>query len=513
MAAKKADIMELKQLLLLKQQGLSNRSCERLLSIHRNTINEYVRLFKASGFSYEKLLALDEQDLKELFPKVESLDKDRYNELSNQFNYFSSELKKPGCTRLALWQEYQIKHPGGYGYTQFNEHYNSFIQQIRSSGKLEHKAGDELFVDYTGKKLQIIERETGEVVDVEVFVGILPCSQYTYAEATMTQQKHDFILSMNNCLSFMGGTPKSIKSDNLKSAVTKASKYEPILNRTFREFGLHYNSCINPTRAYSPQDKALVESAVKLIYQRVFYPLSKMQFFSLIDLNKQMREELDKHNHAIMKTYETSRYKQFHELEKNYLGELPSSRFELREYALATVQKMGYVYLSKDKTYYSVPFQYIGKKVEVQYTTTDVEIYIHSQRISHHLRSYRKGFYSTHAQDLSSSHKFFSQWSPVYFKSLAEKIGPNVTEYISRLIESKTYPEVGYKQSLGILHLARSYETSRLEKACIMALEAKVYGYHLINNILQNKTDQRSEEEDLPTLAPHENIRGPMYYQ
>ena len=193
MAAKKVDIMELRQLLLLKQKGESNRCCEKLLGTHRNTINDYVRLFIASGVDYKGLLAYDDKALTELFPSRELLNTDRYSILSGYFSYFERELKKPGCTREVLWREYLVKHPDGYGKSQFNEHFARWRDKVKASGKLTHKVGDKMYVDYTGKKLHIIDKQTGELTEVGVFVGILPASQYTYFEATRSQKKRFYL--------------------------------------------------------------------------------------------------------------------------------------------------------------------------------------------------------------------------------------------------------------------------------------------------------------------------------
>ncbi len=404
MAAKKVDFMELKQLLLLKEKGESNRSCERILGIHRNTINPYVRLFRASGLSYSVLLKLDEQSLQELFPYKESLDTERYTTLSGYFNYFDKELKKPGCTREVLWREYLQKHPGGYGYSQFNEHFNRWRGKETGSGKLIHKAADKVYVDYTGKKLHVTDKQTGEITELEVFVAILPASQYTYVEASRSQKKEDFIKSVNNCLSFFEGVPKTIVTDNLKSAVSKSSKYEAVLNKNLRALAIHYKTSINPTRAYSPQDKALVEGAVKLVYQRIFYPLDKMTFFSIESLNEAIRGKLTQYNGYLMKQSGSSRRKEFLDIERPYLAPLPAEPYQIKEYRKAKVQKMGFVYLHEDKNYYSVPFRYIGQSVEVQYNSDTVEIYYKSERIAIHKRNYRKGAYTKIDEHLSSAH-------------------------------------------------------------------------------------------------------------
>ena len=434
MAAKKVEIMDLRQLLVLKAKGESNRNCERLLGIHRNTINHYVGLFCASGFSYSRLLEHDDKSLNDLFPARETLDTSRYKVLSGYFSYFEKELTKPGCTREKLWEEYLQKHPGGYSRSQFNEHFNRWRDTVKSNGKLIHKAADKMYVDYTGKKLQITDKQTGEITDVEVFVGILPASHYTYVEASKSQKKEDFINSVNRCLAYFGGIPKAIVTDNLKSAVSKSSKYEAVINKSLKALAIHYKTSINPTRAYSPQDKSLVEGAVKLVYQRIFYPLSKMTFFSLASLNQAIAEKLTEYNNYLMKQLETSRTKQFLDIEKPYLDKLPTQPYELKEYRKAKVQKMGFVYLNEDKNYYSVPFRYIGQVTEVQYNSQEVEIYYKSQRIAVHKRNYRKGAYTKKDEHLCSSHKFYQDWSPDFFLNWAKKSGTHVEEYIGKTV-------------------------------------------------------------------------------
>jgi len=478
-------------------------------------VNDYVNLLKGTGHSYESLLGLSDEGLFCLLPSLGRIDKSRYEVLSSQFEYFRRELKKPGCTRKALWQSYQSKEESGYGYTQFNEHFNRWLKQKNVSGKLDHKAGDKVYIDYTGKKLSYVDKQTGEFIEVEVFVGILPCSGYTFVQASPSQRKGDFIDSMNACLFYFGGVPQSIVPDNLKSAVSKASKYEPILNKTFKDFALHYGCGINPTRSYKPQDKALVEGAVKLVYQRIFYPLSKMTFFSLADLNKEIAQLLEVYNDYLLSNLGVSRRQQFLGIEASFLSALPRENYQIKEYKRATVQKMGYIFLSKDKHYYSVPHRFVGKKVEVSYDNQTVEIYYKQERVAIHRRSFQLGKYSTIKEHLSSTHQFYKDWSPAFFEKKAACYGRQVVAYVKALIESKAYPEIGYKQCMGIFSLAKNYPNHRLNNACKRALNYHRYGYHIIKSILENKMDLELEEEKIqPTnIEVHHNIRGSQYYK
>jgi len=507
--------MDIRQLLQLKSKGLSNRKSGAIIGIHRNSVNPYVRLFKASGKSYKELLLLPDKELYDLFPAPVSVQKKKYEALSSRFDYFRKELKKVGCTRQHLWTAYLLECPDGYSYTQFNEHFNRWLKRIKSSGKLDHKAGDKVYIDYTGKKLSYVDKTTGEVIDVEVFVGILPCSGYTFVEASASQKREDFIGSMNNCLRYFGGSPKAIVPDNLKSAVTKGSKYEPVLNKTFKDFALHYGTVINPTRTYSPQDKALVEGAVKLVYQRIFYPLNKMTFFSMEDLNKEIQKLLEVYNDYLLSHIKISRRQQFMDIEQAFLAPLPSENYELKYYKRAKVQKMGYVFLSADKNYYSVPYRFIGKRVEVSYNRQSVEIHYNRERIASHKRSYRPGQYTTIKDHLSSSHQFYKNWSPAFFEKLARPYGDAVVDYVKALIESKNYPEVAYKQCLGIFYLGKTHEKGRLNNACKRGLNFHSYGYHIIKKILDNKMDMDTENQANTEheITAHENIRGAAYYQ
>jgi len=513
MAAKRIDIMEIRQLIQLKISGVSNRSSAEILSVHRNTANYYVRQMNATGISYSELLALSDVKLNELFPSPSAMDSDRYQELVHYFPYFKQQLLLPGSTREVLWKEYLLKHPEGYGYTQFNEHLNNWFTQTKASGKLEHKAGDKLFVDYCGKKLHIINKETGELQEVEVFVAILPCSGYTYVEASRSQKREDFIQSVNNTLQFYGGSPKAIVPDNLKSAVSKASKYEPVLNKSLKDLALHHGSVVNPTRSYSPQDKALVEGAVKLVYQRIYFPIRNMSFFSLEELNEQIQIELKKYNDYLMSTYQASRRKLFLDLEQQHLQALPPNHYQIKHYKRAKVHKMGYVYLSEGKNYYSVPYRYIGKQVELQYNQESVEIYYQAQRIASHKRESRPGKYSTIKEHLSSTHKFYDNWSPEYFSKLAQSIGPKTTEYVAKLIQQQDYPEIGYKQALGIIALKKAFGEPRIERACIMALTHDWCSYRTVKRILENNMDKALEKKAEAIKIPiHINIRGPKAF-
>ena len=512
------DPMDLKQIISLHLDGFSNRKIGTTLGISRNTVNTYIRSFKASDYSYSALLAFDNAGLEALFPSHTTVDNERYNELMLYFEGVNKARNHPGFTFLYHYQEYVQAAKNPYGYTQFLEHYWRKYAKVKGSMKLEHDPGKELFIDFCGKKLHIVEKDTGELIPVEVFVAILPNSQYTYVEACGSQKREDLIRCCGNALSFYGGVPKAIVSDNLKSAVTRASRYEADINRSFKDFARHYNCVINPARGYSPQDKALVENAVHLAYQRIYYPLRNMTFFCLADLNREIRHQLESYNNLLFKRKQASRRELFQSVERAYLKPLPGQAYELKDYRRAKVQKMSYVYFSPDKSYYSVPYRYIGRETTIHYTGSMVEVYYHQQRIALHKRNPAKGAYVTNKQHLSSTHKYYSDWSPDFFKKKAARHGAHVVGCVEAILAQGDYPEIGYKRAMGLIQLHRAYGSTRLDNACKRALQADAATYTRIRNILKNNLDKsslfyRDLEEDKSHIPDHPNIRGASAYK
>ena len=512
------DSMDLKQIITLHLDGYSNRKIGIALSISRNTVNSYMRLFKGSDYTFKELLSFDNARLEVLFTSRTTIDNGRYDKLMRYFEGMNKARDHPGFTFLYHYNEYAQRATEPYGYTQFMEHYRRKYAKVEGSMKLDHEAGKEMFIDFAGKKLHIVDRDTGELVAVEVFVAILPHSQYTYVEACRSQKREDLIGATQNAVHYYGGVPKAIVSDNLKSAVTRANRYEPQVNRSFKDFARHYNCIINPARGYSPQDKALVENAVHLAYQRIYYPLREMVFFSLEDLNKEIKRLLEGYNDLLFKRREASRLELFQSVERGYLKPLPVTKYELKEYRRAKVQKIGYIYFSPDKAYYSVPYRYIGRETVIHYTKNMVEVYYNRQRIALHQRNPSKGSYNTNRDHLASAHKKYSEWSPAFFRNKAARHGKHVAACVEQIIAGVDYPEIGYKRAMGVVQLHRAYGSQRLDNACKRALQADAVSYKRIQNILKNNLDESSLffqdlEQDKSHIPEHQNIRGASNYR
>ena len=514
MANKTTDVSKIRKVIKFHCNGKSKLFISNYLSLSRNTVKKYISLFEVLGLDFEAINQNTDTELEALFSKnIVEIVPDKLQILYSFFPIVERELKKVGVTTRLMWERYIALNPNGYKCSQFYYHYKIWSKRVNPVMHMNHKAGDKMYVDYAGKTLSIIDKQTGEIKEVQFFVAILGSSQYTYAEASMSQQKEDFVTSVENAMRFFEGVPAAIVPDNLKSAVIKSSRFEPTINETLADLAEHYETTILPARAYKPRDKSLVEGAVKILYRRIYVNLKQSQFYSLDEINQQIWDLLDSHNTRKLTARPYSRKEIFLEDEKSKLRLLPESRFEIKYQSFASVMQNGHVHLSQDKNYYSVPYQYIRKKVKLLYTKTTVEIYHKFNRIATHPRNHRPFEYITTPEHLASSHQFVSQWSASRFIDWASSIDAIVSEYILKIIESRNHPEQAYKSCLGILSFEKKVGKTRLINACKRALDFRIYSFKTIQNILENNLDcidfEQEYEQELPK---HNNIRGKHYY-
>jgi transposase len=513
MAGERIPMTKLKQIFILYERGESLEGISKHVQASRNTVKKYIRQAKERGLTLGELTSKEDTRLEQLFASPEVDRKTRYDTLLRLLPSIQKELRRTGVTRWLLWEEYKTRYPDGYSYTQFCEHYKQWSESQDATMHFEHEPGDKVFMDFTGKKLPIIDQDTGEIRELEVFVAILGYSQYTYAEAVRSQKKEDFIEAVQNALHYFKGVPNALIPDNLKSAVTKADKYEPDLNETFLDLANHYGTAVLPARSRKPRDKSLAESAVTLVYQRIFAPLRNETFFSVEHLNHFMRERLDAHNNQHFQKEPISRREKYLKEEKSLLKSLPQERYEIKQYKTARVMKNCHVQLNK--CYYSVPYRYIGKKVKLMYTTRHVSVFHGPDRIAFHERKHKAFSYSTQGDHLPSTHQFVSQWSPEKFLKWAERIDPQVKSYIEQILGQKSYPEQTYRSCVGILSLEKKVGRERLIKAIERASSYNAYNYKVIKNIIAGGLDKLTETGTTKQgrLPFHENIRGKEQYK
>lgn len=518
MPNKLISMSKVRSLLRLYTKGVSKNAIAERLGLPRNTVKKYIGLFLACAKTLQELEAMSEGALEQMFldmvPRKEIDDDPKYSALLSFFPEMAKALKRRGVTKEQQWGRYRELNPDGYGFSQFKHYYLLWHKANNPVMHIEHKAGDKMYVDYAGEKLTMVDPATGEIVELEVFVSVLGGSQLFYVEAWMSQQTEDFISACEHALYYYGGSPLAIVPDNLKSAVIRSNRYEPVLNDAFRDFASHYTMAVLPAGPYKPTHKALVEGAVKIIYRAIYQKISSGVFSSLESINKAIREALDDFNDRPMSGRPYSRRQIFEETEATALQPLPIRRYEIKRRKVVTVMKNNFVYLGEDRHYYSVPYRFIGKKVTLCYTQSLVEVYHKHDRIAVHDRDRLPYKYTTNEDHLASKHRYQTDWNPDKFLQRGEEIGPACRDYIAGIIASRQHPEQAYKSCQGVLSFAARAGHKRLNDACKRAMQYGDYSYHTIRIILEKGYDKIIPVDELTSIEVplHQNIRGKEYY-
>ena len=504
-------MLAIKEILRLKYEAqLSQRQIAQSLHLSVGVVSKYLRRARTQQITWP-LPA--EWTPAELLQRLGGEGKgDAAAATAPDFALLHQELQRKGVTRQLLWEEYALTTSQPLSYTRFCAQYREWKRRLHPTLRQTHMAGDKLFLDYAGPTVDIIDAATGEVRPAQIFVAVLGASNYTYVEATWTQSLPDWLTSQVRALEFFGGVPRLLVPDNLKSAVTKACRYEPILNRSYQEFLEHYGTAALPARPYKPRDKAKVEVGVQIVERWMLARLRKQQFFSLEELNQALRELLLVLNQRPFKKLPGSRQSWFEELEQPLLKPLPPARYYYAQWKKARVH-LDY-HIEVDGHYYSVPHAYLRQEVEVRVTSLTLEIFQHGNRLATHSRSERKGAHTTLPEHLPKAHQAHLEWSPTRFLTWAADIGPATQEIVRYLLEQRRHPEIGYRSCLGLLALAKRYSPARLEAACQYALALGASRRRTIASIL----DKGLEAQPLPeipqqlSLPAHDNIRGAGYY-
>jgi len=421
------------------------------------------------------------------------------------------ELKRKGVTRYLLWQEFceTAAHPCSY--SRFCEAYRKWRKTADPVMRQSHKAGEKMFVDFAGVKVPVVDPETGEIRKVPVFVAVLGASSYTYAEATEREDQESFINAHVRAFEFFGGVPEVVVPDNLKAGVKNPLYYEPDINPTYQEMAAHYRVTVIPARVRRPRDKAKVEVGVQVVERWILAALRDRTFFSVGEVNAAIRELLEKLNQRRFQKLDTSRKELFENLERPALRPLPERPYQFALWKRAKVN-LDY-HIEVEGHYYSVPYQLIGKTVEVRISQGQVEIFYRGRRVAAHLRSRKKGSHSTCEAHMPEKHKFYRK-SPRDLEKEAELIGAQVARLARAIMESKRHPVQGYRAIMGIIRLARVWSKERVDAACARALAIGAYNYRSVRSILEKGLDQVPLKTEGPSLSlEHENIRGGNYYR
>jgi len=486
---------------------LGVRPIARACNISTSTAHTYVDRLKELALPYEELSALGEDELEELlFPKEE---RPPAKPLPD-FVYLSKELTRKGVTLQLLHEEYKKENPDGYERSRFCGLYHDWIRKANPVMRFTHKAGERLFVDFSGDKPYYQDPKTGASVEAELFVAVLGASSYLFAFAVADQTEGNFISSLTRSLEFYGGCPVLMVLDNARVAVTHACYYEPELNKTFAAWAQHYGVGVIPTRVAKPRDNAKAENGVLQAQRRILASLRNRTFFSLAELNEAIREEVKKLNERPMAGIGTSRHDLFVELDKPVLHPLPEERYVITSWKKAKVHIDYHVDVAK--TYYSVPYTLIGQQVDISYTHAVVEIYHRGTRVASHMRVHKPGVFVTDPLHMPHEHRKFLEWTPERIKLWGEKIGANTRMLMEAIMEHRDHPEHGFRSCLGIVRLAKLYTPERVEAACKRALELEAYNYKSVKSLLEHGLEKVHPEAKQKIIPLHTNVRGKSYY-
>lgn len=512
MSRKRAPMRRIKEVLrLLNIADLSERDIGTATNQSKTTVHDYKVRAQLSGLSWAEAMTMDDTTIElRLFPES-GLEK-RLRPLPD-WGTIHQELRRKGVTLQLLWEEYLGVHPDGYGYSRFCELYQKVEPTFDLSMRQAHKAGEKVFVDYSGQTIDIVDRKTGECRPAQIFVAVWGASNYTYVEATWSQKLCDWTGSHVRAFQFFGGCPEILVPDNLRSGVTKAWFYDPEINPTYQRLASHYGVAVIPTRAARPKDKAKVEVGVQVVQRWILACLRHQTFFTLVEANAAIEALLERLNNRRFRKLPGTRRSQFESLDKPLLRPLPATPYEFDEWKKTPV---GIDYhVEWDDHNYSVPYQLAKQVVDMRITASVVEIFSNGKRVAAHPRNRNKYTFTTLPEHMPASHRKHMEWNPQRIIQWAGKAGNNVAAYVERLMNTRPHPEQGFKCSLGIIRLAKKVGDARLDAACLRALTIGGNNYRCVANILERGLDRIALPEKSPALPviKHENVRGPGYYK
>lgn len=505
MAGTVKEMSLIKQVLQLKQLGESNRGIARKLPINKETVNGYMNTINANGWDIGELLKIDDPELERMFHTGSPAYTDaRMKEFLRLLPYFREQLtnRKLHVTRQLLWEEYRQTHPDGYGKSQFYEHLKQNLvaqKDITTVLARTYKPGEKLMIDFAGDKLSYIDTETGEIVKVEVFVACMPYSDYIYVTCVPSQRTEDFLFALRMCLEHLGGVPPIVVPDNLKAAVITPDRHEPKLNTALRDMGNHYHFTVLPCDPASPTQKALVEDAVRIAYNRIAAKLRGREFHSLLELNTGVEEQNMLLNQTRMQKRPYTREERFHATEKPLLQPLPDEVFEMRYYADLKAGSNNFVELRHDKVthFYSAPYIYIGRMARVIFTRSWVKIYVDNQLVATHTRKHDYG-HTYEPEHMASNSRAIMERSAAYYVSWAGKKSEECKAYISEIFNPQRTnkpEEVYYRLCGAILSSYKRYESSLVDLTCRQCLDNRVFTYKKFEAILKHNYITQSDDE------------------
>lgn len=510
-AKRELTMRQIRHILRLTHDGVGAREIGRRVGVARSTIQDNLRRAAAAGLIWPLPDDLTDGALEQRLFARAGVKSGARRLVEPDWAELARELKRPGVNMMILWEEYRAVHPGGYGYSRFCDLFRGFERRLTPVMRQHHVAGDKVFVDYSGKRIGIVNPMTGEIREAEIFVGVLGASNLTYAEATWTQKLPDWTGAHVRMFHFFGGTPRLLVPDNLKSGVNKASFYDPEINRTYGALASHYDVGVLPARPRKPRDKAKVEAGVRFAQAYILGQLRRQTFFSLAECNAAIAAAMERMNGQTMRKLGVSRRELFEKIERQVLSPLPEADWEFAEWKRARVNLDYHVEI--EGYFYSVPHALIHAEVDLRVTARMIEVFYRGQRVGLHERRYGGARHGTDPEHMPSSHRRYADWTPDRFRRWGARIGPNTEGLVVAVLASRRHPEQGFRTCLGMLKLYRGVDPGRVEAVSARALELGAFNCKSIAALLARKSDATGARDGAAaTLFDHANLRGPGYY-
>lgn len=519
MSARPISVRKLKEILRCKYQGkLTHRQIALSLSISASTVSYYVNRAAQLGITDWPLAPIwDDVTLERAFLKTVAVHKTQHKPLPNWAGVYQ-ELKAPGrkgVTLELLWQEYAERSPEQhYSYNHFCRLYKEWAAVLQPSMRQTHLAGEKLFVDYCGQTMPIVDPDTGEMTcRAQIFVAVLGASNYTFAEATRSQQLEDWIMSHKRAFEFFGGVPQLVVPDCLKSAVSVARNTDPDLNPTYQMLAAHFGTAIMPARPRKPKDKSKAEVGVQVVTRWILAVLRHEVFHSLAHLNQRIAELLIKLNNKPFQKLPGCRSSLFNELDAPALQPLPRFPYEYTKIQRVLAGKDYHVDI--EKHYYSVPYALVGKRLEAHIRAQTIVIYHHGQVVAEHPRSHRKGQHTCDMAHMPDHHKVMLEWSPERLLKWAASIGIYTQQWVQETLAHAAHPALAVRPCLSLLGQSETYSKARLEAACLRGHLTGANRLHNIRAILKNGLEYQPmptvKHDPLKALV-HDNVHGESYF-
>ena len=504
----------------MRQNQCSLSVIQNRFHIGSGTVQLILKRFKASGFSLDDLKSKEPSEVERIFYPPENL-KRKDVPLPDFALYFDRIHEKGSKVNISYcWMEYKQEHPDGYEQSQFYELYNRYVEKNFGKRNLkmavERIPGEKMYIDWVGDQPYLLTKpETGEMIKVHIFTTTLGLSSLIYAEAFLDEKLNSFITGTVNAIHSYEGVAKYLVPDNLKTAVIKHTKDELILQSAYSDLEDFYNTIVLPPPARKPKGKATVENHVRYLETHLVEKLRENTYTSLGELNAAIRKRVAVLNSRKFQNKSFSRIDAFLKYDKPCLKPLPGGTYTVCDYKTVTHIPDNY-HVEYDNHYYSVVYTHCGKPAIIKATASEIRICDQYNRLlCKHKRAYKEfPKYITDDDHMKPEHLYYkevNQKDGAYYRRWASVFGPNMSEFIDRILKSQKHEEQAYNSCAGLLHTVKNLPHGIVEETARQCIQMNSCRYKTFKQVLNKVQSERTINFD--SLPEHENIRGNGFYK